>query len=83
MNSILAFVLTVIIVHAGMIAIHVVLTTILTLHIAITGKMQMSRDELEEEIRQRVLGRIVFYTYPVVFWWVLAWNVIQELRHHD
>jgi hypothetical protein len=82
MNSILAFVLTVFIIQVGMIAVHVVLATIVSLHIiATTGKMWMSHDELGEEIKQRSLGRFILTTYPVVFWWLLLWERIAGDSH--
>lgn len=84
MNPILAFILVFIIIHVGVVVAHLTLTVIVSRDIAeATGQSWLPPDELDKELMCRPLGRFILHTYPVVFWWVLTWDVIQELRHHD
>lgn len=84
MNPILAFVLTFIIVHVGMLVAHLTLTVMVSRDIAkSTGASWLSPDELDKELTCRRLGRFILHTYPVVFWWVLLWDILTDLHRHD
>ncbi len=84
MNPVLAFVLTFFIIHVGMLIAHLTLTVMVARDIAeSTGRSWLPPDELDQELMHRPLGRFILNTYPVVFWWVLLWDLLTNLHRHD